>query len=70
MARNIRSGAQLILIAILSLSIMVLFACKKNGGAATDEQEAYLTCKNDGKLQKFNFGVNANDIPATGAVLF
>ena len=68
--KNITSRVQYVLLAALVIIIIGLSACKKNGGAATDDQDAYLTCKIDGKYHEFNYHVNANDKPATDTVHF
>ncbi len=57
-------------IAILVLAIFGLSACKKNGGDATGNDEKYLTCKLNGEYHEFNYGVSANDKPATDIVHF
>ncbi|PAW95545.1 hypothetical protein CKK33_00770 [Mucilaginibacter sp. MD40] len=50
---------------MLVFALSGLSACKKGSGSSNGGQETYMSCKINGTLHEFNYGVNANDKPAT-----
>jgi hypothetical protein len=68
--KSITSKLKLACVVVMALAMMSLYGCGKSGGTATGDGEKFFTCKINGKLHEFNYGVNANDKPATDTVHF